>query len=132
MAEGQTKSELTEFPKVVAKMMTLQKHLDDKYHTEQFLRDLLMTANDIPHFQSTLLDRRTWTRQQTVNHIRNQISDKPQTSGSKSACVIDGDIGQVEEAHHCLGKSFGGDARRPTKPPWKSKAPYPRNCKNNT
>lgn len=77
MAEAPTPFEVTLFRKFVAKLMTLQNKLDDTYHTDQFLRDRLMTAIYIPYIQSKVQDRMPRISQQAVNRIANQFSHKP-------------------------------------------------------
>lgn len=131
MAEAPTEFEVTIFRKLITQLMTLQDQLNDTFHTYLFLRDRLMTANDIPHIQTTLRDRMPRSSPQDVNCMANQRRDKSQTAGSFSAGVVDCDTSQVDEAHSSLGKSFGVDARRPTKQPWNSKAPYSRTYTNN-
>ena len=43
MADEPKESEVTVFRKFVAKLMSLQNQLDTTYHTDQFLRDRLLT-----------------------------------------------------------------------------------------
>lgn len=46
--------EVKVFRKFFAKIMLLQKHLCPSYHDDKFLKDILMTAVDIPLIQIVL------------------------------------------------------------------------------
>ena len=63
MNEEPDESEVTIFRKFTASLMSLQNQLDDSYHDDQFLRDRLLTAVDIPSIQSSLRDRLPRTSQ---------------------------------------------------------------------
>lgn len=99
-------SEAAVFRTFVAKLTSLQKQLDTPYHTDNFLRDRLLTAVDLPAIQSTLRDRMPQTSQMAVNRVANQLSDKPGSAGSNPS------------VNYSLGKSYHGDAKRQHRKPW--------------
>lgn len=116
MADELTETDVTVFRRFVAKLMTVQNQLDSTYQSNQFLIDRLMTAIDIPHIKSTFRDRMPRTSQQAFNWISNQLSDKPRTAGTSAACIVENDE-NYNESNYSLGKTYVGDARRPTKLP---------------
>lgn len=75
-------SEISLFRKFVTKFRALQNSLDNNYHTNQFLRDRLLTSIDIPSIKYTLRDRVIAKSQQAVHRIANQLSDKPRSAGT--------------------------------------------------
>lgn len=135
MAEEPDESEVTIFRKFVAKLTSLQNQLDPTYQTDQFLRDRLLTAVDIPSIQSTLRDRLPRTSQQTINRVANQLSDKKKTAGSNSVCMTSAYTNvpykthdpYENHVHYSLGKTYGGDARNATKKPWSNRPSRPNN-----
>ena len=114
MSNAPEESEVTVFRQFVSKLMSLQHQLDPTYHSDNFLRDRLLTAVDIPAIQATLRDRMPRTSQQAVNRVANQLCDQSRSAGSNSACFID----EKSSANYTLGRSYGGDAKRETKKPW--------------
>lgn len=69
------------FQKFVTKLMSLQKQLNRKYHSNRCLRDRLMTAIDIPSIQASMRVLIPRTEQQPTNLIVNRLSEKPITVG---------------------------------------------------
>lgn len=114
MAEDPTESEVTVFRNFVAKLMSLQNQLDITYHTDQFLRDRLLTSVNIPAIQSSLRDRLPRTSQQAINRIANQLSAKSRSAGTNAVCIVDDE----DEVMYSLGKQYGGDARSINRKPW--------------
>lgn len=86
MGDIPSDSETTVFQTFVAKLMSLQKHLHNIYHTDGFLRDRLILVVDFPATQTTLRNRMPCTSQKSVNSTANQSCDRPQSPGSTSVC----------------------------------------------
>lgn len=59
-----------------------KKMLEPRGHSEKFLRDWLVSADDIPSIQVTLRDFTPRTAQKLTNRIANRLSDKSNTAGS--------------------------------------------------
>lgn len=87
MSRNPGESEVVVFRKFVSRLMSLQKELRPNYHSDDILRDRLLTALNIPSIQVTLRDRIPRTSQQAVNRVANQLSDKPRSAGSSLAMV---------------------------------------------
>lgn len=116
MSDSPEELEVCVFRRFVAVLTSLQKQLDITYHDEKFLRDRLLTAVDIASIQTTLRDRMTMNSRDAVNRVANQLSDKPNYACSSITCTIDC---EEQVANYSLGKSYGGEARRDVKCPWK-------------
>lgn len=113
MLEEPNEAEVTVLRTFVVNLMSLQNRLDESYHTDQFLRDLILTDVNIPSIQSALRDRLPTTIQEAANRIANQFSEKKKSAGSNLVCLA-----RDYEAMYSLGKTYGGDERRNTKTPW--------------
>lgn len=113
------------FRKLVAKLMSLQHQLDPTYHTDQVLRDRLMTDVYLPKIQSTLRYRIPRPTHQAVNRIANQLCDKEYSAGSTSPCILEETSNTTQDEElYSLSKTYGGDAKRITKRPWIKKDKY--------
>lgn len=119
LAKAPDSTETCVFRKFVARLVSLQKQLNSNYQGDEFLRDRILQATDIPSIQTTLRDRIPETSQQAVNRIENQLSDKPRSAGSSMALLIDDNGEHIDEAMYSLGKTYGGEARRPVRHPWR-------------
>lgn len=121
LAEIIAEAEVSVFRTFTTLLMSLQKQLSFQYHTKHFLRDTMLTAVDIPAMQTKLLDRTPRSSHQAVNRNINHLCDKPHSAGSSTACTIheENDDDDKEAIHYSLGKTFGGDARRTPKLPWR-------------
>lgn len=75
MEDPPASSEVEVFRIFVSHLMSLQKQLDTHYHTDTFLRDLLLKSVDIPSIQTALRDLMYSTSHQAVNMIANQLSE---------------------------------------------------------
>lgn len=122
MTDEPEESEVEIFRKFVAKMISLQKQLDDVYHADHFLRDRLLTAVDIPKIQLTLRDRMPRNSQNAIQRVANQLSDKLRSAGTNIVCSAEDDSTDQTKILYSLGKTFGGDAKTQPKNPWPSKS----------
>lgn len=77
-------NEVEVFRKFTAKLMSLQKQVDPSYHSDQYLRDRLLSDVDIPEIRIALRDRIPRTSAQAINCIANRLSDKPKTAGANA------------------------------------------------
>lgn len=80
--------------------MSLQNQLDPSYHTDQFLRDILLTAVDIPHIQASLRDRLPRASQQAI--IRMAIKLSESNKSAESSMVYEAK--EDDEANYSLEK----------------------------
>lgn len=106
------------FRSVLSNIMSRQKHLDGQHHTDSFRRDRSLILVDLPAIQSTLRDCMPRSSQQAVQRIPNQFSEKPISARSTSVCWSRKEY--QDRAYYSLGNTFGWDARRTAKPPWKT------------
>lgn len=130
MSKRPDDSEVAVFRDFVARLMALQKQLDTSYHADRFLRDRLLTAVDLPALQTTLRDRIPRSSHQAVQRIANQLSDKKGSAGSTVAMIAGSSpiygSGYENEALYSLGRTYGGDAKRRVKTPWRKRGNYER------
>lgn len=81
MAHRLDDSEVAIFRSFVAKLMSLQKQLDELCRGYHYLQDRLFTAEDIPEIRDSLLDRIPRSSQWLIDLIANRPSSQP-ISGS--------------------------------------------------
>lgn len=118
MSKAPHESEVSVFRNFVARLMSLQKQLHPNYHSDEFIRDRLLTTVDIPSIQVTLRDRVPRSIHRAVNRIANQLSDKPKTVGSTATFLTEPEEQDDDETFYSLGKTYGGDAQRPVTKSW--------------
>lgn len=70
--------------------MHIQKLLDNPYKGDIniYLRDILLTAVNIPSIQDSILERVPRTSHHLINSVGNRLSDRPKTDGFSSALHI--------------------------------------------
>lgn len=90
MGDNPTQSEVAVFRSFVAKLRSLKQQLYPEYQTDSILKDRRLTEVDIPSIQTTMRDRMPRSEQQAASRIANQLSEKPNSAGSSSACIIEG------------------------------------------
>lgn len=127
MTKDPSKYEVTEFRKFLARLMRLHNQLDVTYHTDQFLRDRLVTAVNIPQMQSSLRDHLPRSNQKEINRTSSELSNEKRLGGKNSACLIDTD---EDEEMYSLGRRYGGDERQNSKEPSMNRTSGGRNNNN--
>lgn len=73
-------------PEVCSRLIVDAEPIDRAYHNDQFFRDRLLTAVEIPSIQQSLRDRLPRSSQIAINRIANQFSDHEKTSGTAAYC----------------------------------------------
>lgn len=121
MSDPPEESDVNVFRKFVAASKSLQNQLDVTYHDDKSLRDRFLTVVDIASIQTTLRDRMPSNSHDAVNRVAKQLSNKPNSAGSNATCMVEYDR---DEANYSLGKSYGEEAKRDVKSPWKKEGNY--------
>lgn len=89
MDEGPTSSDVSVLRKFLSRLMSQQMRLYKTYHSDIFLRDILLTAVDETSMKTNLRDRMPRSSHQAVNRVITILSEVPNLAGSASACIID-------------------------------------------
>lgn len=89
MYEKPSLPEVLVFRTFGARLISLQKKVNRKYHTDGFLRDLFLTAVEVPAIQVSLRDHIPRSSNQALNRVANQLSDKINSAGSASAFLTE-------------------------------------------
>lgn len=89
MAETPAESEVGIFKKFVANLTSRQQQLSPTFHTYIILGDRLIIVVDISSIQTTLRDRMPQTSQLGKIRIKNQLSERPTSSGSNTTITVD-------------------------------------------
>lgn len=113
MEEDPEESEIAVFRRFTANLMSLQRQLDSSYHTDQFIRDRLLTPVDISSLQAPCRGRMPRTNKQAINRVSIQLRDRKRSAGSAAACTAE----EEYEMHYSLDKKYGGAAGRSVKKP---------------
>lgn len=77
-------SEVDVFRKFTAKIMSSQKQLDSSYNSDQYLRDRILLAVDIPKIRTALRDLIPRTSAQSIHRAANWLPNKPRTTGTNA------------------------------------------------
>lgn len=109
MKEEPEKSEVEVFRSFSFKLTTLQKQLSRHYQHDDFLRDQIIIATDIPNVQQSLRERIPSSAQEAVNRIATFLSHHPKTAG---AYISNESNSEESSAMYSLGQKFGGGARK--------------------
>lgn len=84
-AKRPDESQAKVFLDFVATLYQLQKQLDIPYHAGRYLRDRLLTADEIPYVRTTLRDRIPRSSEQEIRKVMNSLSENKGSAGRATA-----------------------------------------------
>lgn len=94
MYKGTDHVEVAMFRWLVARLVTLQKQVYEKYQGDGNLVYQLLTAVDIPEIKASLEDRMPWKKQTAAHRVSNRLSDKQGTAGATGVPICSEREGQ--------------------------------------
>lgn len=105
MKETPEKSESDVFQKLSLELTQTQRQLSKHYRHDDFLRDQLIIAVDIPNIQQALRERVPSSAQEAVQRIATFLSNEPGSAGSYLS----------DDAMISVNGTYGGNARKTMK-----------------
>lgn len=69
--------------------MSIKNHLDDKYHTAQFLRDRILASADTSYIKSAFHTGSQLPVRVVINKVANHLSSKPRSTVRNIACLME-------------------------------------------
>lgn len=80
MEETPESSEISVYSEIVARIMSVQEHIDESTRGDKFLWDQLLASIEFPRVQSSLKDKIPRSSQKLINAIANYLSEKPRSA----------------------------------------------------
>lgn len=88
MKNGTNHAEVEVFNDFIATLSNLQKHLDEDYQNDRYLRDRRLTSIATPSIRDPIWDRMPRTAQPIIQKTFRRLSNKPKSAGTLAPPVV--------------------------------------------